>query len=45
MKKRSGLFTALCGEPVTWGDVLWTVCGLVLLLLACGLAESLEGMP
>ena len=39
----SRIFTALCGEPFTHGEVLLAHLFLIVLFAACGVAEWLEG--
>ena len=41
MDKVNGLFTHLCGERVTNGEVLYTAIGLMTLIFICGMVEGL----
>lgn len=41
MKRENAWFSALCGEPVTNGEVLCTLVGVLAILLCCGLEGCL----
>lgn len=43
LDKTNDLFTWLCGERVTHGEVIATGLGIFALLLACSIAECLMG--
>ena len=43
LNAKSETFSMLCGETFTHGEVLAAHAAVVVLLLACGLAEWLEG--
>lgn len=43
--RRNAAFTHLCGEDFTNGDVVMAHAGVVVLLLACVLAEWIGGAP